>query len=565
MFFRRLCALVPLVSVGLAISCGGGSSSSTPPSQNNPIPTISSLSPTSTSAGGAAFTLTVNGSNFLSVSTAQWNGNNRTTTYVSASQLTTSITASDIAAGGTWQVTVVNPSPGGGTSSAVAFNTNNPAPTVTTISPNSSEQVSTAFTLSVVGANFTTESQVNWNGAELGNTTLVNSNLLTLQMPANATATSSPDSVTVVNPSPGGGTSNSAGFSVPCPIPATNTAASTQTHARLGAYYFDGWSMALTNFHFQGLPFGPYQGREPLTGWQDNTNCSIERQLAWAHSFGIDFFVFDWYFNSEAVEAGDNLNSALEITHALSDRHGMHFAILYVDSGPFTVQPADWSTAAGQWIGYMQDQSYARVAGRPLLVVLDMNQMRTTFGSSANVAAAFNQLRAAARSAGLPGVYIMGDIQAGYDHNTQSGSFPDLSAAVADGYDGLTIYNWSFGTDSGLQPFSVLTEAGQCIWSQASLQSRLPFVPVSMTGWDPRPWSEGSVWFTRTAQDVTGFLDSAIKWTAQNPTLAPEPSPNPPIILMEAWNEFGEGSHILPTVEDQTAYGDALAQYLSGP
>ncbi len=71
------------------------------------------------------------------------------------------------------------------------------------------------------------------------------------------------------------------------------TSASAQTRVRLGAYYFDGWSGPLTNFHFDGLVNGPYQDREPLSGWQDNTACAVEQQLAWAHSFGIDFFVFD--------------------------------------------------------------------------------------------------------------------------------------------------------------------------------------------------------------------------------------------------------------------------------
>jgi Tol biopolymer transport system component len=87
----------------------------------NPVPAISSLSPSSATAGGAAFTLTVDGSSFVSGATVDWNGSARTTTFVSATQLTAAITASDIAAAGTANVTVVNPSPGGGTSNAVTF------------------------------------------------------------------------------------------------------------------------------------------------------------------------------------------------------------------------------------------------------------------------------------------------------------------------------------------------------------------------------------------------------------------------------------------------------------
>ena len=88
---------------------------------NNPTPTLSTISPTSATAGGAAFTLTVNGTNFISASKVRWNGSDRTTTYVSSTQLKASILASDITSQGTANVTVFNPTPGGGTSNQVSF------------------------------------------------------------------------------------------------------------------------------------------------------------------------------------------------------------------------------------------------------------------------------------------------------------------------------------------------------------------------------------------------------------------------------------------------------------
>jgi hypothetical protein len=87
----------------------------------NPVPTLTSLSPSSAATGGAAFTLTVNGSNFVNGSTVKWNGASRTTTYVSPTQLTASILAADIATTTTVPVTVFNPTPGGGTSGSKTF------------------------------------------------------------------------------------------------------------------------------------------------------------------------------------------------------------------------------------------------------------------------------------------------------------------------------------------------------------------------------------------------------------------------------------------------------------
>ena len=87
----------------------------------DPVPVISSVSPPSASVGSTSQTLTINGSNFVSASTVTYNGLAHTALFVSASQLTISLTAADQAAGGSFPVVVTNPAPGGGPSNAVSF------------------------------------------------------------------------------------------------------------------------------------------------------------------------------------------------------------------------------------------------------------------------------------------------------------------------------------------------------------------------------------------------------------------------------------------------------------
>src|SRR5262249_13776149 len=73
-----------------------------------PGPTLSSLVPNSATVGAPGFTLTVNGSNFLSGAAVQWNGAARTTTFVNSTQLTAAILTADLGTAGTVPVTVVN-------------------------------------------------------------------------------------------------------------------------------------------------------------------------------------------------------------------------------------------------------------------------------------------------------------------------------------------------------------------------------------------------------------------------------------------------------------------------
>jgi Zinc carboxypeptidase len=98
-------------SVTLTVTDADGQTSTCVASVNItvPIATITSISPNTAVGGGTAFTLTVNGTNFVNgQSVIRWNGANRTTTYVSATQLTASISAADISSSGTANVTVFN-------------------------------------------------------------------------------------------------------------------------------------------------------------------------------------------------------------------------------------------------------------------------------------------------------------------------------------------------------------------------------------------------------------------------------------------------------------------------
>lgn len=109
---------------------GGGTSTAAVFNINiatNPIPIVSGISPTSATAGSPAFTLTVNGTNFISSSVVQWNGAAQPTSIVSSTQVTAQIPATNIVSAGTANVTVTNPAPGGGVSNTVTFTINPPS------------------------------------------------------------------------------------------------------------------------------------------------------------------------------------------------------------------------------------------------------------------------------------------------------------------------------------------------------------------------------------------------------------------------------------------------------
>ncbi len=192
---------------------GGGASTPVNFSVNNPEPTIDSLSPSSATAGAAAQTLTINGTNFVSTSTVTYNGTPHTPSYVSATQLTIPLTTGDQAAAGTYPVVVTNPTLGGGASSPVNFTVNNPAPTVSSLSPSSANAAAAAQTLTINGTNFVSTSTVTYNGVA-HTPTFVSATQLTIPLTTGDQATAGSYPVVVTNPAPGGGASSPVNFTV---------------------------------------------------------------------------------------------------------------------------------------------------------------------------------------------------------------------------------------------------------------------------------------------------------------------------------------------------------------
>jgi hypothetical protein len=195
---------------------GGGTSSTLNFTVDNLVPTVTSLSPPSGTAGAAAQTLTINGTNFVSNSTVTYHAVAHTPTFLSSTQLTITLSASDQASAGNYAVVVTNPSPGGGASNSVTFVVSNGVPTITSLSPPSAVTGTPSVVLIITGTKFVSTSTVTYN-AVAHTTTYVSATQLKITLSTSDLAKAGRDAVVVTNPAPGGGASNSVYFAVNYP------------------------------------------------------------------------------------------------------------------------------------------------------------------------------------------------------------------------------------------------------------------------------------------------------------------------------------------------------------
>lgn len=189
--------------------CGGSSSSTTTPgspgSSSAATPSISSVAPSNVPAGSAAFTLTVSGTNFENDSVIEVNGVKETTTYVSSTQLKTTIPDSQVASGAQLQVQVLNGTVASGASNGNDITVTNPAPAIASLTPSTIDK-SFPPTIAVIGTGFVPTSVLQLNGSAR-QTSFVNSTRVDLTLTAADLNTPGTDAITVVNSAPGGGTS----------------------------------------------------------------------------------------------------------------------------------------------------------------------------------------------------------------------------------------------------------------------------------------------------------------------------------------------------------------------
>src|SRR4029077_19857998 len=197
---------------------------------NNPQPEGGSAS-----AGSNALTLDVVGVGFTHDSVVFVNGNPRVTTFVSSTMLQATLLASDLSQSGALTITVMNPPPGGGTSSPISFG--NPVPQVSLLSPSSAVAGNFTLSLDVTGVNFMATSIVLVNGAVLP-TTYVSSTVLHAAFPASALAQARTLNVSVMNPAPGGGTSSPLSFTVSNPQPIASSVSPASLPAGSSALMF---------------------------------------------------------------------------------------------------------------------------------------------------------------------------------------------------------------------------------------------------------------------------------------------------------------------------------------
>ncbi|MFN3420981.1 MAG: glycoside hydrolase family 99-like domain-containing protein, partial [Armatimonadota bacterium] len=313
----------------------------------------------------------------------------------------------------------------------------------------------------------------------------------------------------------------------------------------VGVYYFPGWKS-----WGQWLPIFAFPERKPVLGWYREGDPEVaDWHIKWAVEHGITFFAYDWYW----------VQGARQLEHALHDgymraryRHLLKFCLLWANHNPpKTSSLEDCIAVTRFWIAnYFRLPEYFTVDGKPVVIIFSTHRLTEDLGSE-GVRKAFDAMRQECVNHGLKGLYLVACV---WDAG-------QAQRAAAEGYDAVTTYTWAtlgIKPEEKWSPFDLLIDAYRRNWEDIARNSPIPIMVPICGGWDSRPWHGDKAVvrfgrnpenFKRHLQDAKAFLD---KYVPQGKAL--------PIAIIEAWNEWGEGSYIEPHAEFGFGYLDAVRE-----
>jgi hypothetical protein len=187
---RVRAAVAAWVVAIVLVTLGGAAQAADPP-------IIISLNPSSYIAGAGAFSLTVNGANFVSGAVVRVNGVSRTTTFVDSGHVRAAITAADVQNAGNIDITATNPGTAQSSKATLTIFPNDPQ--ISSLNPTSASVGGPSFILQVNGTNFASTGIVRVNGVNRS-TTYVSNVQLNATIPATDINHATTLAVTVLNP-----------------------------------------------------------------------------------------------------------------------------------------------------------------------------------------------------------------------------------------------------------------------------------------------------------------------------------------------------------------------------
>ncbi len=289
--------------------------------------------------------------------------------------------------------------------------------------------------------------------------------------------------------------------------------------------------------------------RMPVLGFYNELNPEVKDwEIKWAVEHGIQFFVFCWYRINQGKTPIQTIFER-PITEGLFKARFLpyiKFTIMWENQNKGVAGVSDEDDLLNNLLPYwietfFKHPSYLKIDNKPLLFIYRPEYLVDDLGSVENVRKALDKMREKCKEAGFAGLIIIGEYRGLDPHHLQL--MKDL------GLDYTSAYVWPI-PDNPTPDVAIKKQ--EEYWTKTRDMGIIPeIITLSMgwTGWQ----DEGSIW-KLPPKDFQILCEKAKEFIKG----LPPHQLGSRMILIDNWNEWGEGHYIMPYREYGFGYLDAI-------
>jgi len=297
--------------------------------------------------------------------------------------------------------------------------------------------------------------------------------------------------------------------------------------------------------HYGWDVISAYPEIKSVLGYYDEGSPEVsDWEIKFMAEHGIDYQIFCWYPQSDVKQPifRTTKNEAL-IDGYMNAKYSnlVNFAIMWENTSVNVKSfEAFKNYMVPYWIEYFfKDSRYMKIDNKPILTIWSLDQLNSAFGGTSSKEA-LDYLREECKKAGFDGCTVMI-----YSSDTSAAFQEKVKAA---GADCVGAYHW------GSAGANAETEVSK-IKAQASNQI-IDTIPTVSVGFDYVGWGN--------SEQRNGLLDPKdyhVVTDYVTKELLPSRDKNSiysKMVLISTWNEYGEGTYVMPTARFGFGYLDGV-------
>ncbi len=309
--------------------------------------------------------------------------------------------------------------------------------------------------------------------------------------------------------------------------------------------------------HFwNSLAIEKYPGLYPYLGfYNESYDVPTDWQIKMALENGVSGFLSCWYRHpdnagkSPVMPMYDGMVQSL--ANSAQHRNQIKWAIQWINpetKGVLSRQDF-LNNLASFWIkNYFNKPNYLKVNGKPVISIYDFAAFSKDVGGLKEAKLALTSFRQMAKKAGFPDLLIL----TAENMNPTDGFAFEKEAGVD------YVYSYHIPTFMNTRPNVAepteddYVKSHYATWANFDKTSKVPYIYTATMGWDARPWGGTQAIFEISPKKYEGLLQEAKKRMKNKKGLGAQ------MILLDNWNEYGEGHYIAPTQKHGYGYLNAV-------